>query len=42
MAILIFTIEEIQTVQIHLKFLRTMNFTIFSRIFKRGMTAKDD
>lgn len=42
MAILIFTIEEIQTVQIHLKFLTTVNFTVFSRIFKRGMTAKDD
>lgn len=42
MRILIFTIEEIQTVQIHLKILTTVNFTVFSRIFKRGMTAKDD
>lgn len=44
MALLIFTIiiEEIQTVQIHLKFLTTVNFTVFSRIFKRDMTAKDD
>lgn len=28
MALLIFTIEEIQTVQIHLKFLTTVNFTV--------------
>lgn len=42
MSILKSTTEKIQTVQIHLKILTTVYFTIFSRIFKRGITAKDD
>lgn len=42
MSVLIFTTEKIQTVQIHSKILTTVYFTIFSRIFKRGITAKDD